>query len=642
MPTSPLAALRSQLNGFLSRGVTPSDAISLQRIVRLSNATALASLVIGVCLGLMMIPAVGWWSIPCFAGCMLYAIGIRLNWRRHHVAARWTIILAATGALIFYSLAYGATPSFHVGLLIPVMFSVMAFSAEERRHSLLAVAGIVLACFAAMTHWHVAGPIAPPMAPYWATTLDVFGVCMTFVVVAAAGYTFVLKTEKIELELADTNQALLRKGDALAAVNESLQAYSSHMEEANREISEQSRLIERANRHKSEFLANMSHELRTPLNSMLLLSKLMADNRAGYLRPEEIENARVIHDAGKSLLTLINDILDLSRIEAGKTELQPVPVAPRAIASALERRYRSTVEHNGLDFVVETAADLPDCILADSARLQQIITNLLSNAMKFTHAGEVRLALSVNAAPAQPQLRVAVTDTGIGIPADKLDSIFRTFEQADGSTSRQYGGTGLGLALSRKLAELMGGTLTVDSEVGVGSTFTLAVPLVPVPDPAPLQDTPEADAAGTRPENESPTRAARPATESTLPAGMTVLLVDDDMRSLFSMARILKEFGARVVKTKSGAECLEKLEELGTVDMVLTDIMMPGMDGHELIRRIRSNPTAAEIPVIALTAKTMPGDREKVLACGATGFLSKPVDTQSLLDLLRRHPPVAS
>jgi HAMP domain-containing protein/signal transduction histidine kinase/CheY-like chemotaxis protein len=266
-------------------------------------------------------------------------------------------------------------------------------------------------------------------------------------------------------------EQLLAQSQSLAR---ELQAKNAEIESARAGLEEKATQLALSSKYKSEFLANMSHELRTPLNSLLILSRLLADNGDGNLKPQQVEFATTIHSAGNDLLALINDILDLSKVEAGKMELDLGPVALADVCEDVERSFRPMAKEKGLTFNIRLDDQLPGSIVTDEQRLQQVLRNLLSNAFKFTHNGEVSLAIERDA---EEQISFRVDDTGVGIPQDKLASIFESFQQADGTTSRKYGGTGLGLSISREISRLLGGEIRVSSEVGSGSTFALVLPL---------------------------------------------------------------------------------------------------------------------------------------------------------------------
>lgn len=404
----------------------------------------------------------------------------------------------------------------------------------------------------------------------------------------------------------------------------------------------------------------MSHELRTPLNSLLLLARLLADNSDHNLTEKQIEFARTIHSAGSDLLSLIDDILDLSKIEAGRMDVEPDQVDFDGVRSYVEQAFTPQAEEKGLEFRVEVSADLPDSIVTDAQRLQQILRNMLSNAVKFTDQGSV--TLSIYPAPehldfdipglaaAGQVVAFAVTDTGIGISDEKLSLIFEAFQQADGTTSRKYGGTGLGLSISREFAALLGGTIVVSSAPGEGSTFTLYMPDALVADVIPAPTLPHLSPAPATPPRRAtmtsldmPLITSHPEGEShqVSPAsrqldGATVLIVDDDVRNVFALTSALEMHGLNVLYSDNGVDGVRLLAEHPEVDIVLMDAMMPEQDGYETTRGIRRNQRFADLPVVFLTAKAMPGDRESALAAGASDYITKPVDLDELIELMAR------
>nr|WP_282549499.1 HAMP domain-containing protein [Streptomyces rochei] len=610
-------------------------------------------------------------------------------------------------------------------------------------------------------------------------------------------------------ELQRSNAELEDKASLLAAQNRDIEAKNLQIEQARQELETRAQQLSLASKYKSEFLANMSHELRTPLNSLLILAQLLAQNPSRNLTPKQVEYAGIIHSAGSDLLQLINDILDLSKVEAGKMDVSPERVTLRQLIEYVEATFRPMTTQKGLEFTVTTAAGAPADLLTDDSRLRQVLRNLLSNAVKFTERGGVELAVEpapddeVPAGVVRGGAVVAfrVKDTGIGIPEQHLESIFGAFQQADGTTSRKYGGTGLGLSITREIAQLLGGAVTVDSTPDRGSTFTLFLPVArpdfeellghgaeaaPAESPADVLDRPAAvpeltgghrrrprrllvveerprglltlvaesvvadlthgrDDAGDRPpldvitavgaqeaagalaaepchcvvlelgmpdaeasrflralrgdsalasvpvlvhsghradaaleedlrsgaqggaleflssldelrerialhlaaeepgdvlslvRPEEPQRLAAHPEDS--PAGRTVLVVDDDARNLFALSGILELHGFRVLHAENGRRGIETLMDHPEVDLVLMDVMMPEMDGYTATEEIRRMPRYAELPIIAVTAKAMPGDREKSLASGASDYVTKPVDTQDLIACVRRWLP---
>ncbi|MGE3234328.1 MAG: HAMP domain-containing protein [Thermoleophilia bacterium] len=578
-------------------------------------------------------------------------------------------------------------------------------------------------------------------------------------------------------ELQGTNAELAEKMALLADQNERIEVKNREIEMARLAIEEKAEQLALSSKYKSEFLANMSHELRTPLNSLLILARLLADNGDGNLSDKQVDFARTIFASGNELLDLIDDILDLSKVEAGKMDVNPGRVGLDEVVEYVERSFRLLVEEKGLAFQVELEPGTAAALVTDEQRLQQILRNLLSNAVKFTEMGAVRLRIGEAsegmgfASPALTEadrvIAFAVTDTGIGIPADRLGLIFEAFQQADGTTSRRFGGTGLGLSISREIAHLLGGEIVIESTVEVGSTFTLYLPqAIPdrseyggldgrAPSPAasearraPAEITDDRDAldgaervlliiedepslaqglvhvgrsagfacvAATR--GDTGLRLAHevhpdavvldlglpvldgwtvlshlrrhPATrdvpvhvvtgvgqaEAALEAGATTvsmkpvsperltealrgtvpsearraglggpdeevlsgrraLIVDDDVRNVFALASALESRGMEVVFAENGADGIALLTRERGIDIVLLDLMMPGMDGYEATRAIREMPAVGGLPIIVVTAKAMPGDRERAISCGASDYITKPVDTDQLLALM--------
>ncbi|MGA0614052.1 response regulator [Paracoccus sp. KR1-242] len=582
-----------------------------------------------------------------------------------------------------------------------------------------------------------------------------------------------------EEELRAQQEALQATNDELERRSDELALQGQKLIESRQEAISRAEEVERANQYKSRFLANMSHELRTPLNSMLILAQDLAENDQGNLDKEQVEAASVIHTSGVSLLRLINDILDLSKIEAGKLETSRERVSLAAFCHTLERTFRPLAEQKGLEFTLHFAPDLPTQIWTDGGKLEQIANNLIGNALKFTAEGSVKV--DVSSQDNGQVLSLRVTDTGIGIPGDKLQAIFRPFEQVDGSTRRQFGGTGLGLAISRQLVQLLGGELVVSSVEGEGSTFHMTLPLQAgdgtaeaAPEPAMpvrkpvlnggdnpgnsvttqdrsavlvIEDDPGTQVAISQllsragievvsamtgedalslmaarsfgcvildiglpdvtgfelldkmsaraerapvviysardlspdetlrlraftdsivlkgehsqkrlldeveqflkgqprpaPNGSAPPVAApAPARPETASISGKVLLVDDDMRNIYALAKVLRGKGMDVLLAQDGIKALAELEANPGVQIVLMDMMMPNMDGYEAMTEIRKRGGEwKQLPIIALTAKAMKDDRDKCLAAGATDYMTKPVEVPKLLTMIREHLP---
>ncbi|MBH0169221.1 response regulator [Fictibacillus sp. 18YEL24] len=467
-------------------------------------------------------------------------------------------------------------------------------------------------------------------------------------------------------ELQTQSEELQMQSEELQMINEQLESRSQDAEEkskaleiAKKELEEKAKQLETGSKYKSEFLANMSHELRTPLNSILILSEMLAENGNQSLSDEELEFARVIHSSGQDLLNLINDILDLSKVEAGKLEIMLSEVNLSEFPSNLERNFTHIADQKNLNFTINMAPDVPTLLQTDEKRFQQIIKNLLSNAFKFTEKGSV----SVSVKKVQTDviyngvdywLEVAIKDTGIGIPKEKHELIFQAFQQGDGATIRKFGGTGLGLSISSEFAKLLGGRLQLQSEEGKGSTFKLLIPSIS--DESVSVQTflgASAEVATALEQSSSLVAVAEaPITAKIVPAepeaeqpsitvdeenvfyGKTVLITDDDNRNIFALKTALEQKGMNILIANNGMECLDVLDANKKIDLILMDIMMPEMDGYETMQRIRGTGEHKDLPIIALTAKAMKNDREKCLEAGASDYISKPLKLEQLFSVM--------
>lgn len=390
--------------------------------------------------------------------------------------------------------------------------------------------------------------------------------------------------------------------------------------------------LEKSNRYKSEFLANVSHELRTPLNSILLLSKFLASEEQG-LDDKHKQQAQVINKAGQGLLQLINDILDLSKIEAGRLDLHLREVTIVDLLNDIHDLFKPVADDKGLVLVVERQPSAPETLLTDADKLAQILKNFMANAIKFTAQGQITLRLEREVPDSRWPVRISVTDTGIGIPEDKHDLIFEAFQQADGSTSRRYGGTGLGLSISRNLADLLGGRIAVDSQSGQGATFTLMLP-------ERLESSDHDDKPIVKEYADSQAERSESIPVANFPVadfmGARILLVDDDMRNLLALTPVLEGWGLDVIAAGDAEEALETLAEESDVAVALLDVMMPGMDGLALAGAIREQSQFATLPCIGLSAKAGDDDRERWLALGVGDYLVKPVDVHELHSVLSK------
>jgi signal transduction histidine kinase/ActR/RegA family two-component response regulator len=374
---------------------------------------------------------------------------------------------------------------------------------------------------------------------------------------------------------------------------------------------------EASNLAKGQFLANMSHEIRTPLNGVLGMAQALA---AEGLKPDQREKVAVILDSGKTLMAVLNDVLDVSKIEAGKLKIDATPGDLLHTLKRTRQLFQPQADEKGVDLSMRCVGEVPGRLVYDPVRVRQCIGNLLSNAIKFTASGRVEVTVSVGPGTEQGhRVEVAVADTGIGMSAEVQQRLFQAFSQADGATTRQFGGTGLGLTISRQLARMMGGDITVTSREGKGSTFVLTflagvAPALSASKPA----------QGERPKELSGLRGAR------------VLVTDDNAINRQVIKLFLVPQGCDLAEATNGKEALDLLAQR-PFDLVLLDVHMPVMDGVEAIRRIRSSGQAwSEIPVIALTADAMSGDRERYIALGMSDYVSKPVDQRELLTRMVR------
>jgi signal transduction histidine kinase/CheY-like chemotaxis protein len=371
-----------------------------------------------------------------------------------------------------------------------------------------------------------------------------------------------------------------------------------------------------ASEAKSEFLANMSHELRTPMNGLLGMLEITLDSPLGKDQRDQLSTAK---RCGYSLLTLLNDILDLSKIEAGKMTLERVPFNILELVEDCLKGHKARAAQKGVSLTLSAPGIDNPGVLADPIRLRQIVNNLLSNAVKFTDRGSVKVRLTTEMVNSGIEARIEVTDTGAGIPAAKLAEIFEKFTQADSSITRKYGGTGLGLAITRRLVDMQGGKIDVKSEIGKGSTFVVTLPFQPAELPAPP------------PEMES-----RPAVQAQ--SGAHLLLVEDNLVNQKVVLAMLRKKGYRIDVANDGREALEKLDASEyPYDLVLMDIQMPVLDGLEATRVLRRDPRWRHLPVVAMTAHAMSGDREKCLEAGMSGYIAKPVQPAHLITTLEHH-----
>jgi PAS domain S-box-containing protein len=416
-------------------------------------------------------------------------------------------------------------------------------------------------------------------------------------------------------ELKANQEELRAQQEETLLKNQQLEAQSRQLEQVIAEAKAKATELLRTNQYKSEFLANMSHELRTPLNSILILSKNLAENEEKNLNPDQVESASVISESGTQLLTLINDILDLSKIEAGKLEIIKESFALNEMVAYLRRVFSPQAERKNLNFTLQIDEAVPEHLYTDKQRLTQILSNLLTNAIKFTDSGTVGLVVSKT----ENDIVFNITDTGLGIPADKLEHIFGAFQQLDGSTSRKYGGSGLGLAISRQLAQLLDGKIIVSSVVGKGSSFA-----VQLHSPFNRETTVQASAP--------PAPQELPVNPSTVEtSGGNILLVEDDTRLLAILGRMITALGFTPIAVESAELALQELAAKKVAGIFL-DLGLPKMSGMEFLRHIKANPAMAQTPVFIMSGATDTGEAKTL---GALGFLKKPVTRDTIVEALK-------
>ncbi|HZE08028.1 MAG TPA: response regulator, partial [Gemmatimonadaceae bacterium] len=478
-------------------------------------------------------------------------------------------------------------------------------------------------------------------------------------------------------ELQQVNEELEEKASLLAEQNRKVESKNEEVEAARLALEEKAEQLALSSKYKSEFLANMSHELRTPLNSLLILARLLSENKDGNLTPKQVEFAQTILTSGSDLLTLINDVLDLSKVEAGKMDVNPTDVRVTEIKDFVERNFDAIADQKGLDFRVDMNSDLPQTIFTDGGRLQQVLKNLLSNAFKFTQEGDVTLTIRraekgrrfQNPAldAAADVIAFAVTDTGIGIARDKQRLIFEAFQQADGTTNRKYGGTGLGLSISREISRLLGGEIRVESTEGQGSTFTLFLPAryVPRPDgsdqnaddlgdytpPARqlrgAQDAAAASRSGVaarstrrdqrrkpvgnalqyRPERRAiPQSSIADDRDQVEEGDRTVLIIENDQNFAKVLLDMARDKGYKGVVELDGEAGLSAAREVRP-DAITLDIDMPGMNGLEVLDRLKRDPETRHVPVHIISGVEQ---KREGLKAGAIAYLEKPVSKEAL------------
>lgn len=463
-----------------------------------------------------------------------------------------------------------------------------------------------------------------------------------------------LETEKIrelmnllqeqKSESREFHKELEERTKMLEEQSEEIRRKNMELKLAQHEIKEKATHLEIASKYKSEFFANISHELRTPLNSIIVLSQLIAENRNENLTEKQIEFAKTIFLSGNVLLELINEILEITRIESGKIEFHPGDISIWELTDQLKKMFQPMAQQKDIEFSIELEENLPETIWSDSKRVHQILRNLISNAIKFTEKGSIRIRIfrpgkdyASESIPKGEGLGISVIDTGIGIPEDKRSAIFEAFQQADGTTSSRYGGTGLGLTISRSLAGLLGGFVKVKSQLGVGSEFTLVLPdrfsesdnreknnIVNSP-----WKTPQVGSYKIITPDSTEKAITHDDREKIKDGDKTILIVDDDL----SFANLLYDFatesGYMGIIATDGESALS-LATKYRPGIIMLDICLPGLNGWEVFEKLKSSPVTSQIPVVFISGAK---ETNEVNTLGAMGFLSKPVSLEKLREV---------
>ncbi len=459
----------------------------------------------------------------------------------------------------------------------------------------------------------------------------------------------ILQTQKEELKV--TNEELEERTKALQKQRDAIEQKNKELEQARIEIEKKAKDLEKASKYKSEFLANMSHELRTPLNSIIVLSQLLNDNKKNHLDKKELEFVSTIHSSGIDLLDLINDILDLSKVESGKLEVNLEQLYLDDLVTMIKNLFAPVIRKKGLKFITKIEKGVPEYIVTDPQRVQQILKNLISNAIKFTSAGSITLRIHKpepgteflnKSLDPEKTVAISVIDTGIGIPKDKQKIIFEAFRQADGTTSRKFGGTGLGLSISKSFATLLGGEMQLTSEEGKGATFTLYLPY----EAKSKEDDSYPELISEKPQPVKQTKKqAKEKDENVIDDrndigenDRVLLIIEDDIKFATVLMNLAREHGFKVIIAPSGEVGLFNADYY-VPDAIILDMYLPGIDGNEVLKKLKENSKTRHIPVHFISSSDKNID---VFKMGAVGFLTKPVDKKELDALFDRIEKIIS